>query len=111
MQSISKPLKICSLRFLSHSDPGQIISDHTWCNIPAQKAVITPAAGHGVVIIQTEGNVGVEHQVFGPGQEVTSQANGCRAKDQAGDDQRGLLYAETCSQKRVVQVVLVSVER
>ena len=75
----------------------QLYSNHIRSNIPAQKAVVAPAATHGSVIKQTKGYVGVEHQVFGPGQDLSGQADGGGDEYQAGDDEGGLLDAETCS--------------
>ena len=74
-----------------------LFSDHIRSNIPAQKAMVAPAAAHGSVIEQSKGYVGVEHQVFGPGHYLSGQADGGGDEYQAGDDQSGLPYAETCS--------------
>ena len=72
--------------------------------------MVTPATTHGAVVEQAEGYVGVIHQLFGPGEYVTGQADGCGDKHQDGDDSRGMLYTESCPQESMVQMMLVGVE-
>ena len=56
--------------------------------------MVTPAAAHGSVINQPKGYVGVEHQVFRPGQDLAGQADRGGDENKDGDDLRGLFYAE-----------------
>lgn len=74
-----------------------LYSNHIRSDIPAQEAVVAPATAHGSVIKQTKGDVGVEHQVFGPGHDLPGQADSGGGEYHAGYDENGLIDAETRS--------------